>query len=75
MDERKVKLGGMEKVEVAEALMKQEVSSKVAMLEGLRAEGVNSRGLDEVLKLETAQLKKMKLKEEQKLGGGVNEVD
>ena len=75
VDERKVKLGGMEKVEVAEALMKQEVSRKVALLEGWRPELVNPRGLDEVLKLETAQLKKMKLKEEQKLGGGVNEVD
>ena len=79
MDERKVKIGGMEKVEVAEARMKEFVSSKVEMLEDWRAEVDHSRDIDEMLKLETTQLKKMKLKEEQKLkeavGGEVNEVD
>ena len=71
VDERKVKIGGKEKVEVAVASQKEFVSNRVALLE----RGVKSRCCDEMLKLETAQLKKMNLKEAQKLGGGAHEVD
>ena len=73
VDERKVKIGGKEKVEAAEAKMKEFVSVKVAFLEGEAEQG--KIVCDELLKLETAQLKKMNLKEAQKLGGGADEVD
>ena len=45
----------------------------MAFLEGEAEQG--KIVCDELLKLETAQLKKMNLKEAQRLGGGAHEVD
>ena len=82
MEERKVKTGGQERVEVANVKQKNVLkcfaSSRAELLEEF-PELLNSRDFKKSLRCETNLMKKIQLKEDQKInevgGAEFNEVD
>ena len=74
MEERKIKIGGQEKEEVADAILKDLVSSRLSSLEE-QPELLASSAFREVLRYNAKLMQKIRLKENQKAGAEVSEVD
>ena len=63
MEERKIKTGGQEKVEVAEASLKSFASSRQSFLEKESPKLSQSSGFQEALRYNTNLMQKIQLKE------------
>ena len=74
MDERKIKIGGQEKVEVADAHLKDFVSRKLSSFEE-NPELLDSSDFREMLRYNAELMQRIRLKENQKAGAGASEVD
>ena len=74
VEERKIKIGGQEKEEVADAILKDLVSIRLSSLEE-QPQLLASSAFREVLRYNAKLMQKIRLKENQKAGAEVSEVD